>query len=67
MVATRFKKTQGAVRHAEKGRKGAQGQGKTGPKAGVLWCLVSGRSPRDGSPPPGTGCSSRTAEKLMLQ
>ena len=36
MVATRFKKTLRkpmAVQHAEKGRKG---QGKTGPKAGVL-------------------------------
>jgi len=32
MVATRFKKTQGGQTR----RKGAQGQGKTGPKAGVL-------------------------------
>ena len=33
----------------------------------VCWCLMSGRSPRDGSPPPGTGCSSRRAENVMLQ
>ena len=32
MVATRFKKTHGGATR----RKGAQGQGKTGPKAGVL-------------------------------
>jgi hypothetical protein len=63
MVATIFKKTQGGATR----RKGAQGQGKTGPKAGLLVPGEWQDGPRDGSLPPGTGCSSRTAEKLMLQ
>jgi len=50
-------------------RKGAQGLGKTVPKAGVL---VTGewQEPQgwvSSNPPPGTGCSSRRAEKMMLQ
>ena len=65
MVATRFKKTQGGQTRRKEAHSGPL-RARQGHKQGC-WCLVSGRNPRDGSLSPGTGCSSRRAENMMLQ